>query len=296
LTRPRISSNLPLGGYDLPLAPFGDGKCIAAFVALCPNERASNASLWQTSFCLVQAKDADMRDFRNAKAMAQTLRAALAARSVKISVSQSLELVSEMFGVADWNTLAAIIRTDKSVSPERVSAAVPAAGEGNPVLPVSADLAATRERAIRFATQQKHEYATLEHLLLSLIEDADASAAMSVYNVDHASLKGKLVDHLDNNLGILVIDNGWDTKPTAAFQRVFQRAQHRALELGHSTITGANILEAISFETQSPAARLLAEQGITRRDILNLIAHGKGWYRVQQSVQEWSKRRSKDST
>jgi Glyoxalase superfamily protein/Clp amino terminal domain, pathogenicity island component len=237
-----------------------------------------------------------MRDFRNAKAMAQTLRASLAAKSVKISVSQSLELVSEMLGVADWNTLAAIIRTDRSVSPERASAAVLAAGEGNPVLPVSADLTATRERAIRFATLRKHEYATLEHLLLSLIEDADASAAMSVYNADLATLKGKLVGHLEYKLGILVIDNGWDPKPTAAFQRVFQRAQHRALELGHSTITGANILEAILFETESPAARFLAEQGITRQDILNLIAHGKGWYHVQQYRQQWLKRRPKDNT
>ena len=237
-----------------------------------------------------------MRDFRNAKAMAQTLRTGLAAKSVKIGVSQSLELVSEMFGVADWNTLAAIIRTDKSISPKRASAAVPAAGGGNPVLPVSADLTATRERAIRFAAQRKHEYATLEHLLLSLIEDADASAAMGVYDVDLASLKGKIVGHLDYKLGILVIDNGWDPKPTAAFQRVFVRAQHRALELEHSTVTGVNVLEALLFETESPAARFLAEQRITRQDILNLLAHGKGWYRVQQFAQEWSKRRHKDST
>jgi hypothetical protein len=65
-----------------------------------------------------------MRDFRNAKAMARTLRASLAAKSIKISVSQSLELVSEMLGVADWNTLAAIIRTEMSVSRERASIAV----------------------------------------------------------------------------------------------------------------------------------------------------------------------------
>jgi Glyoxalase superfamily protein/Clp amino terminal domain, pathogenicity island component len=237
-----------------------------------------------------------MRDFRNAKAMAQTLRAGLAAKSVKISVSQSLELVSEMLGAADWNTLAAIIRTNKSVSPERASTAALAAGKGKPVLAVSPDLAATRERALRFAAQRKHEYATLEHLLLSLTDDADASDAMGVYDADLASLKGKLVDHLDNKLGILVIDNGWDPRPTAAFQRVFERARYRALEFGHSTITGANILEAILFETESPAARLLAEQGITRQDILNLLAHGRGWFHLQQYVRQQSKRRPKDGT
>lgn len=232
-----------------------------------------------------------MRDFRNAKAMAQTLRASLAAKSIRISVSQSLELVSEMLGAADWNTLAAIIRTNKSVSPERASASVLAAGEGNPVLPVSDDLTTTRDRAIRFAAQRKHEYATLEHLLLSLIDDADASAAMSLYGADLVSLKGKLVDHLDYKLGALVIHNGWDPRPTAAFQRVFGRAQQRAVELGHSTITGVNILEALLFETESPAARFLAEHEITRQDILNLIAHGNGWRRGQEFKQQWLKLR-----
>jgi Glyoxalase superfamily protein/Clp amino terminal domain, pathogenicity island component len=226
-----------------------------------------------------------MRDFRNAKAMAQTLRAALAAKNVKITVSQSLELVSEMLGVADWNTLAAVIRADKSVSPNRAYTTGLVAEVSNSVPPVSADLAATQQRAIGFASQRKHEYATLEHLLLALVDDADASAAMRVCNADFAALKVKLVDHLDNKLKILVIDNGWDPKPTAAFQRVFQRAQRRVQELGRSIVTGANILEAILFETESPAARLLAEQGMTRQDILNLIAHGKGWRYMQQLLE-----------
>ena len=232
-----------------------------------------------------------MRDFRNAKAMAQSLRSGLAAKGVKISVGQSLELVSEMLGVADWNTLAAIIRANKLVSAEGASASVRAAAEGNPVLTISADLTAARDRALRFAAQRKHEYAALEHLLLSLIEDADASAAMSLYNADLASLKQKLVDHLDYKLGVLVIANGRDPRPTAAFQRVFGRAQHRALELGHSTITGLSILEAILSETESPAARFLSEQGITRQDVFNLIAHGNQWRRGQEFVQQWLKLR-----
>lgn len=62
-----------------------------------------------------------MRDFRNAKAMAQTLRAALAAKGVKITVSQSLELVAEMFGLDDWNTLVAAIGAEKTISREKVS-------------------------------------------------------------------------------------------------------------------------------------------------------------------------------
>ena len=59
--------------------------------------------------------------------------------------------------------------------------------------------------------------------------------------------------------------------------------------VGPSTITGLNILEALLFETESPAARFLTEQGITRQGILNLIVHGKGWYHVQEHVQQWLK-------
>src|SRR5258708_19996091 len=77
------------------------------FVALCPNERVSNAS--PGTSCFVQAKDQVMRDFRDAKAMAHTLRAALATKGLNVTVSQSLELIAQAFGVADWNTLSATI-------------------------------------------------------------------------------------------------------------------------------------------------------------------------------------------
>jgi hypothetical protein len=85
------------------LRPFGDGECIVASVALCPNERASNAGFWH--FCLVQAKDYGMRDFRDAKAMAHTLRASLSDKGIMLTHSGSLEVIAEVFGVADWNTL-----------------------------------------------------------------------------------------------------------------------------------------------------------------------------------------------
>ena len=148
-----------------------------------------------------------MRDFRNAKAMAQTLRAALATKGIKITVGQSLELIAEMFGMADWNTLAATIRGGKPVSHEKVSPPLPAVGS-NSMPPFSATLTATLHRALGFATQRKHEYATLEHLLLALIDDADASAVMRVSNADLGALTEKLVHYLDNELKRLVIDNG----------------------------------------------------------------------------------------
>jgi hypothetical protein len=214
-----------------------------------------------------------MRDFRNAKAMAQTLRAALATKGVKITVGQSLELIAEIFGLADWNTLAAAIRAEKSISREKVSPPLPAVGS-NSFPPPSAALAVTLRRAFGFASQRKHEYATLEHLLLALIDDADASAAMRVCSADLGALAHKLVGYLDNELKRLVVDNGANSKPTAGFQRVVQRAELRGKELGRSMVTGANILEAITSETQSPAARLLGEQGMTRQHLLNVITHG----------------------
>src|ERR1700730_6386167 len=110
-----------------------------------------------------------MRDFRDAKAMAHTLRAALAAKGLKITVSQSLELVAEIFGVADWNTLAAAIRAE-AVGPRNNAPPpqFPTAGSG---FAFSAALESTLHWALAYANQRKHQYATLEHLLLALIDD-----------------------------------------------------------------------------------------------------------------------------
>ncbi|WP_354201270.1 glyoxalase superfamily protein [Bradyrhizobium sp. JR4.1] len=133
-----------------------------------------------------------MRDFRNAKAMAQTLRAGLAAKGIKITVSQSLELMAVMFGLADWNTLSAAIKAEKAVPRERVSSLPALQSNSSPL--ISGELATTLRRAIGFADQRNHEYATLEHLLLSLLEDADASASINTCNADPTGLTERLVD------------------------------------------------------------------------------------------------------
>ncbi len=118
--------------------------------------------------------------------------------------------------------------------------------------------------------------ATLEHLLLALVDDADASAVMRACNADLGALKASLLSYLDKQLNNTVIENGGDAKPTAAFQRVAQRAELHAQELGQLAITGANILVSIFPETQSPAARLLREQGMSRERAADFIAQGKG--------------------
>jgi hypothetical protein len=213
----------------------------------------------------------DMRDFRHAKAMARTLRASLAARGFKITVSQSLELIAEAFGMADWNTLSATIRTEAASPPNDVSPPrFPTAWSG---YAFSAALQSTLHRAIACSKRRKHQYATLEHLLLALIDDVDASAVMTACKVDLGVLKEHLVGYIDNDLKTLVIDVG-ESRPTAAFQRVIQRAVIHVLSSGRQEVTGANLLIAIFAEHESPAAHFLQEQGMTRDDAVNHMSTG----------------------
>jgi ATP-dependent Lon protease len=144
-----------------------------------------------------------------------------------------------------------------------------------PTLSASPALEMTRRQALDYANQRKHQYATLEHLLLALVDDADASAVMRACNADLGALKASLLSYLDKQLNNIVIENGGDAKPTAAFQRVAQRAELHARELGRPVITGANTLLGILPETRSPAAHLLGLQGVSRESAANFIAHGK---------------------
>jgi ATP-dependent Lon protease len=143
-------------------------------------------------------------------------------------------------------------------------------------LALSPVLEATKRRALDYANQRKHQSATLEHLLLALTDDTDASAVMQACNVDLGALRVGLLSYLDNELKGLVIDNGEEAKPTAAFRRVAERAEMHAQELGWPVVTGANTLLAMFPETRSPAARLLAEQGVSRSRAADFIAHGIG--------------------
>jgi ATP-dependent Lon protease len=143
-------------------------------------------------------------------------------------------------------------------------------------LPLSAHLEATMRRALDHANQRNHQYATLEHLLLALVDDTDASAVMRTCDADLGALKAGLVGYLDNELKNLVIENGGDAKPTAAFQRVAQRAAINTQELGRPAITGANTLLAIFPETRSPAVRLLGQHGVSRERVAEFIAQGSG--------------------
>jgi hypothetical protein len=215
-----------------------------------------------------------MRDFRDAKAMAHTLRAALAARGLKITVSESLELIATAFGAADWNTLSAMIGA--SAAREMSPPAPPSVQRPSPSgrMVFSADLEATLHRAVACANQRKHRYTTLEHLLLSLTDDADASAVMKACNVDLPALKKVLTRYVDIDLKSLVVDDGGYANPTTGFQRVIRQAVIHVQTSGRDEVSSANVLVAIFSETESHATEFLRQQGLRRFDALNFTMPG----------------------
>ena len=129
-------------------------------------------------------------------------------------------------------------------------------------------------QALAFANERHQEYATLEHLLLALIEDQDAAAVMRACNVDLDMLKRSLIDYIDTELANLAHGPEEDSKPTAGFQRVIQRAVIHVQSSGREEVTGANVLVAIFAERESHAAYFLQEQDMTRYDAVNYISHG----------------------
>ncbi len=129
--------------------------------------------------------------------------------------------------------------------------------------------------ALAAANERRHEFATLEHLLLALLEELDAIRVMKACSVDLDELRSTLVEFIDEDLSNLVTDiDGSEAVPTAAFQRVIQRAAIHVQSSGRTEVTGANVLVAIFAERESNAAYFLQEQDMTRYDAVNFIAHG----------------------
>ncbi|NDW48032.1 ATP-dependent Clp protease ATP-binding subunit ClpA [Ruegeria sp. PrR005] len=129
--------------------------------------------------------------------------------------------------------------------------------------------------ALAAANERRHEFATLEHLLLALLDEPDAVRVMKACSVDLSELRSTLVEFIDEDLANLVTDiDGSEAVPTAAFQRVIQRAAIHVQSSGRTEVTGANVLVAIFAERESNAAYFLQEQDMTRYDAVNFIAHG----------------------
>ncbi len=138
----------------------------------------------------------------------------------------------------------------------------------------SRNLEQSLHRALAIANERNHEYATLEHLLLSLTDDAEASAVLRACSIDLDLLKKNLRDYIDRELENLVSDGREDAKPTTGFNRVIQRAVIHVQSSGREEVTGANVLVAIFAERESHAAYFLQEQDMTRYDAVNYISHG----------------------
>ena len=129
-------------------------------------------------------------------------------------------------------------------------------------------------RALEYANERSHEYATLEHLLLALIDDRDASAVMRACNVELEELRKRVIDYVDTELAGLVLPTSGEAQPTAGFQRVIHRAVVHVQSSGREEVTGANVLVAMFAERESHAAYFLQEHEMTRFDAVQYISHG----------------------
>ena len=212
-----------------------------------------------------------MRDFRDAKAMARTLRGALAELGLPISNSQSLELIAKLFGLNGWNTLSAKIRAAGPARPAEPPPPKlePSAGG----IDFSPSLRLALHQAVAAANQRRHDFATLEHLLLALARDEQAVAVMAACGVDVAALEQEVVGYLDIELQHLAT-RAQVAMPTESFQRVIQRAVVHVQASGRQEVTGPDLLVAMFSERESHAVYFLAQRGMSRLDAVNFIVHG----------------------
>ena len=132
----------------------------------------------------------------------------------------------------------------------------------------------TIHRALTLASDRKHELATLEHLLLALLDDKDAQAVIKACDVDIAPLRADVERYLDEDLASLIVEDFEEARPTAGFHRVIQRAVIHVQSSGREEVTGANALVALFAERESHAVYFLQERDMTRYDAVNYISHG----------------------
>lgn len=154
---------------------------------------------------------------------------------------------------------------------------------------LSSNLEKTLHRALMEANTRHHEYATLEHLLLALVNDQDALAVLKSCGISISDLRDHLLLYLDNELTYLVDKSAGEAKPTTAFQRVLQRAAIHVQSSGREEVTGANVLVALFSERESHAVYYLQEQDMTRFDAVNYISHGIAKVSGSESTQRTPK-------
>ncbi|MGY8813939.1 MAG: ATP-dependent Clp protease ATP-binding subunit ClpA [Gammaproteobacteria bacterium] len=136
------------------------------------------------------------------------------------------------------------------------------------------ELEQTLNDAFRQAREQRHEFMTVEHLLLSLLENKSAIGVLKACGANLNALHNELSIFINENSPILSNDDERETQPTLGFQRVLQRAVFHVQSSGRKEVTGANVLVAIFGERESHAAYFLSRQNIARLDVVNYISHG----------------------
>ncbi|GAW42937.1 ATP-dependent Clp protease ATP-binding subunit ClpA [Photobacterium damselae subsp. piscicida] len=137
------------------------------------------------------------------------------------------------------------------------------------------ELEASLNGAFARAREKRHEFMTVEHLLLALIDNAAAQEALLACRADLDQLRKELHSFIDQTTPLIPEDDtGRETQPTLSFQRVLQRAVFHVQSSGRNEVTGANVLVAIFSEQESHAAYLLKKSDITRLDVVNFISHG----------------------
>ncbi len=139
---------------------------------------------------------------------------------------------------------------------------------------IAQELEVSLHMAFMEARQKRHEYITVEHLLLALLDNPSASEVLRACSANLDELRRQLTDFVDENTPVIGGSDEVETQPTIGFQRVIQRAILHVQSSGKKEVTGANVLVAIFGEKDSHAVYFLHQQGITRLDVVNFIAHG----------------------
>jgi len=140
---------------------------------------------------------------------------------------------------------------------------------------LSKDLELTLNDAFKNAREKRHEFMTVEHLLLALLDNDAALQVLGACGTELSDLRGELTEFVDSTTPLIpATDEERETQPTLGFQRVLQRAVFHVQSSGKKEVTGANVLVAIFSEQESQAVYVLKKQNIARIDVVNFISHG----------------------
>lgn len=151
---------------------------------------------------------------------------------------------------------------------------------------LSKDLEATLNLAFVEAHEKRHEFITVEHLLLALLENDSAAKVLTICSCDLRLLRAELTQFIDETISLTAADTHRETQPTLGFQRVLQRAVFHAQSSDKQEVNGADLLVALFSEQDSHAVYLLSQQDITRLDIVNYLSHGEESELAAEQIEE----------